>query len=176
MFSGSDGVGDDTHSFAYDGHRVKKWNGAQIDYGEAWSTGDIIGTLIDFKSKEVMFWRNSKFLGVAFNGIPTGENCAYFPAISMEKGQRVTFNFGLSPISLRQNILCLSLNEPDCLINNYDSVASFLMSMLRDYTMQYRDPKHIRLSSDEKVMIGSLILEYLEPMLDDSYLLEIQFV
>ena len=50
------------------------------------------------------------------------------------------------------------------------------MSSLRDYIMQYRDPKHNKLTEDEKLMIGSMIFEYLAPLLDDSYLLEIQFV
>ena len=51
--------------------------------------GDVIGTLINFKSREIMFWRNNSFLGVAFTDIDIGQNRAYFPAISMQKGQRV---------------------------------------------------------------------------------------
>jgi Kip1 ubiquitination-promoting complex protein 1 len=40
-------------SFAYDGYRIKKWNKDNLAYGEAWSVGDIIGTLIDFDRKVV---------------------------------------------------------------------------------------------------------------------------
>ena len=28
--------------------------------------GDIIGTMIDMDKGEIMFWRNNKFLGIAF--------------------------------------------------------------------------------------------------------------
>ena len=52
-------------------------------YGEAWSVGDIIGTLIDFERKVIQFWRNNKSLGRAFININTGPNCVYFPAISI---------------------------------------------------------------------------------------------
>ena len=64
------------------------------NYGEAWSVGDIIGTLIDFETKEIKFYRNEKCMGVAFRNIKVGPNMAYMPAISMEGGMRVSFNFG----------------------------------------------------------------------------------
>ena len=47
----SRGVGDDDTSYAYDGKRMKKWNKDDLTYGESWSIGDIIGTLIDFDKK-----------------------------------------------------------------------------------------------------------------------------
>ena len=46
-----DGVGDDQHSWAYDGCRQQKWNGeAPEDYGAAWSAGDVVGCLLDLES------------------------------------------------------------------------------------------------------------------------------
>ena len=100
-FSRTDGVGDDRTSFAYDGHRVKKWNCGSTTYGEQWVAGDIIGTLLDLTAREISFWRNNKFLGVAFTEVPVGHNVAYFPAASLEKDQRILFNFGLRPFNLR---------------------------------------------------------------------------
>lgn len=93
-FTHDRGVGDDPTSYAYDGFRLKKWNHEESSYGEGWAAGDIIGTLIDFDSKEITFYRNDKCLGVAFKRIKTGPNMAYFPAISLAGGQRVVFNFG----------------------------------------------------------------------------------
>lgn len=81
-------------SYAYDGHRVKKWNQESLAYGEAWSVGDIIGTLIDFDRKVIKYWRNGKSLGSAFTEITTGSNVVYFPALSLQRGQRAVFNFG----------------------------------------------------------------------------------
>ena len=83
QFNSQRGVGDDITSYAYDGYRIKKWNRDNLAYGEAWSVGDIIGTLIDFDKKVIMFWRNLKPLGRAFTNIKTGPNCVYFPAISI---------------------------------------------------------------------------------------------
>ena len=46
-----DGVGDDNHSWAYDGCRQQKWNGeVPEDYGAAWSAGDVVGCLLDLDS------------------------------------------------------------------------------------------------------------------------------
>jgi len=59
-------VGDDVTSYAYDGCRIKKWNKENLDYGEAWSVGDIIGSLIDFDRKVIRYFRNHKPLGIAF--------------------------------------------------------------------------------------------------------------
>lgn len=98
-FDAHNGVGDDRLSYAFDGNRIKKWNGVSEPYGEQWSTGDIIGTLIDITNREISFWRNKKFLGVAFKNIETGQNRAYFPGVSFEKGMRVHFNFGQLPFN-----------------------------------------------------------------------------
>ena len=57
-FNSQRGVGDDTTSYAYDGYRIKKWNRDNLSFGEAWSVGDIISTLIDFDLKQISFWRN----------------------------------------------------------------------------------------------------------------------
>ena len=85
-FNSQRGVGDDPTSYAFDGFRIKKWNKDSLAYGEAWSAGDIIGTVIDFDKKSVFFWRNSKPLGRAFMEIKTGPNCVYFPAVSLQRG------------------------------------------------------------------------------------------
>ena len=82
-FTADSGVGDDETSYAYDGLRVRKWNKGYESYGESWCAGDVIGTLIDFDKREISFWRNEKFLGVAFQKIKVGPNMAYFPAISL---------------------------------------------------------------------------------------------
>lgn len=71
-FTLHNGVGDCPLSYSYDGYRVKKWNRENLAYGEAWSIGDIIGTLIDFDEKRISFWRNNKELGTAFTNIRVG--------------------------------------------------------------------------------------------------------
>jgi len=91
------GVGDDKTSYAFDGFRIAAWNQGQQVYGEGWRPGDVIGTLLDLERREVTFWRNHKTLGVAFRDIKIGPNMAYFPAISMQSGERAQFNFGQRP-------------------------------------------------------------------------------
>lgn len=97
QFRLSDGVGDDPTSYAFDGERRCKWNQQKTPWGENWVMGDVIGTMLDLESGEISFWRNHKFMGIAFKNVPMGPNLAYFPAISMSRGERVIFNFGLRP-------------------------------------------------------------------------------
>jgi hypothetical protein len=40
-------------------------------YGEAWSSGDIIGSCIDLDRGEISFFRNGVSLGVAFRNVRT---------------------------------------------------------------------------------------------------------
>lgn len=85
-FTHDRGVGDDDTSYAYDGYRIKKWNQDSVTYGEGWAAGDIIGSLIDFDTREITFYRNDKSMGVAFKRIKIGPNMAYFPSISLAGG------------------------------------------------------------------------------------------
>ena len=65
-----DGVGDDEHSWAYDGCRQQKWNGEiPEDYGAAWTTGDVVGCLLDLDEGggAVSFTLNGQSLSSAFN-------------------------------------------------------------------------------------------------------------
>ena len=54
-------------SFAYDGHRVRKWNVACHPYGQAWVAGDVITCTIDLTSNPeggtVSYHRNGMPLG-----------------------------------------------------------------------------------------------------------------
>ena len=64
-----DGVGDDEHSWAYDGCRQQKWNGeSPVDYGAAWAAGDVVGCLLDLDEGRgtVAFTLNGKGLSSAF--------------------------------------------------------------------------------------------------------------
>ena len=82
-FSRTNGVGDSPNSYAYDGYRVEKWNVDHSNFGKRWAVGDVIGTLINLNTREILYWRNHDFLGVAFSGVEVGPNHAYFPAVSL---------------------------------------------------------------------------------------------
>lgn len=132
-FMQENGVGDDETSYAYDGFRVKKWNKSSSPFGEAWSAGDIIGSMIDLERREISFWRNERYLGVAFQGISVGPNMAYFPAISLSGGERAVFNFGKKPFKVKQTLNSCAIQEPDCFIHNYYSTAVYIIETLKRY-------------------------------------------
>ena len=88
-FTAEEGVGDAPDSYAYDGKRVKKWHVRPQAYGDAWATGDMIGSCIDLDSGEISFYRNGRPLGVAFKGIKTiSAGLAYFPSVSLSHAEK----------------------------------------------------------------------------------------
>lgn len=99
-------MGDFPDSYAYDGKRIKRWSVSAAAYGQAWAAGDILGSCIDLEAGTVSYYRNGAPLGVAFTGlrrladpeapVPWG---AYFPAASLSRAERATFNFGALPFA-----------------------------------------------------------------------------
>ncbi|XP_029185488.2 E3 ubiquitin-protein ligase RNF123-like [Acropora millepora] len=96
-FTNEEGVGDTPDSFAYDGHRVRKWNVMTGKYGEEWMAGDVIGCCIDLDEGTISYSRNGLYLGVAFDNVQFGPGQAYFPAASLSYGESCQMNFGAAP-------------------------------------------------------------------------------
>lgn len=112
-----EGVGDDLHSWAYDGNRRLIWHQAQTQWGADWKigrrsvvdvdvvfgcfiiivtvAGDVIGCAIDVDKRVMSFSRNGSFeapMGVAFVGFEFSRGL--YPCASLSSGESVTFNFG----------------------------------------------------------------------------------
>ncbi|CAK1591086.1 unnamed protein product [Parnassius mnemosyne] len=96
-FSMDTGVGDTTHSYAYDGGRVRRWNVATSPYGHAWLPGDVISTCLDLDKGTLEFYRNGESMGIAFDSVVHGTGLAYFPAVSLAMQEHLYANFGHVP-------------------------------------------------------------------------------
>ncbi|XP_045762543.1 E3 ubiquitin-protein ligase RNF123-like isoform X1 [Maniola jurtina] len=97
QFSMDTGVGDTAHSYAYDGGRVRRWNVATSPYGQAWLSGDVIGSCIDLDKGTLEYYRNGLSLGMAFTKVAKGSGLAYFPAVSLAMQEHLYANFGHLP-------------------------------------------------------------------------------
>lgn len=90
------GVGDDEHSYGYDGHRVKKWHGRNDNrrqtYGSCWAVGDTLTCAIDLDKQQIRYYQNGQDLGVAFEDVATDK--AWYPTVSLSTGQECKFRFG----------------------------------------------------------------------------------
>lgn len=86
------GVGDHSHSWAYDGYRKLKWNYNSEEYGNKWNIGDIIGCFIDMNALTITYYLNGISLGVAYTDINIIDGVV--PAISCSYDQSCKLNFG----------------------------------------------------------------------------------
>ncbi|CAF0956727.1 unnamed protein product [Rotaria sordida] len=96
------GIGDDQYSIAYDGCRNLIWFGAKsIPHNNpAWKPGDIVGCLIDFDRREVIFSLNGRSLDPLrklFSSTSAPITDGYFAAASFMSYQHCRFNFGSIP-------------------------------------------------------------------------------
>ncbi|CAF1570090.1 unnamed protein product, partial [Adineta ricciae] len=96
------GIGDDQYSIAYDGCRNLIWFGAKsiAHNNPPWKPGDILGCLIDFDRREVIFSLNGRALDPfrkVFSSSSTPIIDGFFAAASFMSYQHCRFNFGSSP-------------------------------------------------------------------------------
>lgn len=84
------------------------------------------------------------------------------------------FNFGQRPFNVRLNVSYLAINEPDCFINGYYNPGVQVMDFFRDFVIGFCHEQNGRISIDERLSVGCLLLEYLMPIMEDAYFLEAQ--
>jgi len=84
------GTGDDSHSWAYDGMRLKRWHQSPADYSrQRWNAGDIVGCMLDLDvpGGEMSFSLNGENLGVAFAGFYSADMGPLYPAASISASE-----------------------------------------------------------------------------------------
>jgi len=92
-----EGVGDDSHSIAYDGKRKLKWhNGRSQPFGNRWKAGDVVCCAANLDDGIVKFALNGKWSdrSTAFSSLIFHDGL--MPAASFSKGEKLCFNFGSS--------------------------------------------------------------------------------
>jgi hypothetical protein len=135
-FTTTNGVGDDRTSYALDGYRVCKWHEGKEAYGKLWDIGDIIGTAIDLETKTIEFFINGVSQGIAYTSIPTGENIAYFPALSFSADEKCCLNFGNSPFHYSYKGY-ESFDIPESTFNGSIEITAELLDLLKHYLLKY---------------------------------------
>jgi SPRY domain/Cullin binding len=136
--SSASGIGNDRVSWSYDGGREKKYHGDTEGerYGEGWSSGDVIGVLIDCDARTLSFYKNGNDLGQAFSSIDVGDGL--YPAASFDRRTKAQFNFGKSAFKfnlpevfpdVRPLHVKLSSSQGKGLVELFDKYKSVGLSM-----------------------------------------------
>ena len=86
--------------FSTDGCRQLMWHNAQSEnqreFDHCWKPGDYIGSMLDVKQKEIIFYHNGKPLK-SFRNVFEQVSTGFFAAASFMSFQQCQFNFGASP-------------------------------------------------------------------------------
>jgi len=102
---GGVGVGDDNHSWGFDGNRVCAWgNSTSKTYGKPWKHGDVLGCLADLDEKKIEFFLNGESMGEAFADVKVSGKMRI--AVTAQ-GQKLRVNLGndlkYSPLQKESN-------------------------------------------------------------------------
>jgi hypothetical protein len=92
-------VGDDSHSWAFDGWRILLWHELSADWGAKWTKNDVVGCAIDLDSRRMSFYLNGYGvevgMGLAFSDFDV--NGGLYPCASFNQKESIQFNFGSIP-------------------------------------------------------------------------------
>ena len=166
-FSRHGGVGDDSTSFGFDGYRKVKWNGEKKDFGKIWDIGDVLGVCIDMDSKFIEYFLNGESLGITFENIPKGENIAFFPAISLSRGESCIFNFGQIPFKYEYKSYN-SFDTPLSKINGIDVIISDLLKLWKINILPLLSSSKI--SQYQNLLLSSDIFDIVSQYITDPYI------
>ena len=93
-----EGVGDDSHSWAFDGWRMYLWHELSAEWGAKWSPGDVVGCAVDLDDRSMSFYLNGLGteidMGLAFTNMDFSGGL--YPCASFNRGEVIQFNFGSS--------------------------------------------------------------------------------
>ena len=78
------------------------------------------------------------------------------------------FNFGQISFHNRLDCIC-PINEPECLYQNFYGTAFNILDCLKKFVVEYFNYPKVAL--DDKLMIASLLWEYMIPLTHDEYVM-----
>ena len=166
-FSRHLGVGDDVTSYAFDGFRKAKWNKDRIPFGKIWDIGDVLGVCIDLDKKFIEYFLNGQSLGITFNNIPKGENIAFFPAISLSRGESCLFNFGQLPFKYEYKEY-KKFDTPMSKINKIDVNISNLLKLWKNNILPLLSSSKI--TQYQNLLLSSDIFNFISQYITDLYI------
>lgn len=167
------GIGNTEDSYGFDLKSLKKINNnIAIEYGKkSISQGDVIGVCISLNNKSsfIEYYLNGESLGKCFF-ISTGENKAYYPAVSLQGRTGVFLNFG----GIRHLVYEYDGFKPiDTPVSKYSKAKSVTKSLLDILKVNGNE---LLLSNEineiSKIQLFGDILEFLANIsFSDSYLI-----
>lgn len=118
-------LGKDSHGFGYGGTGKKSYGNQFIDYGEVYSKNDFICCYFDYVEGKILYSKNGKGLGVAFNIPENIRGATFFPAILLKGSScKIVFEiekFKYSPVY--PQYYGISRSNPQHIISSSSSAA-----------------------------------------------------
>ena len=167
QFGRQSGVGDDLTSYAYDGYRKMKWNKDKKEYGKVWDVGDIVGVCIDMDMGKIEYFLNGHSLGIAFDKVPKGPNVAFFPGITLTRGESCLLNFGQLPFKYEYKNY-RAFDAPLTKINGVNAIISDLLKLWKNNILPLLYTKKI--SEYQNLLLSYDIFSFISQYITDSFI------
>ncbi|GBG24024.1 E3 ubiquitin-protein ligase HERC2 [Hondaea fermentalgiana] len=97
-----DGVGDDGHSWSFDGYRQFAWHAKSKPWGRAWAKNQVVCVAVDLDKGDMWFGLDGDYengMGLMVSGLSEGRDYlrGLTPAVSLNRTEKLQFNFGQKP-------------------------------------------------------------------------------
>jgi len=130
--------GTEEGTYSYLGPEGKKFHNSYRgeNYGEQFTTGDIIGCGVHYNRQEIFFTKNGKHLGVAFKKVKREE---FFPVVSLHSlDESISANFGLKPFKFDLEGMISELKEKMMVeVKSLPIHVGDVNSIIRNYFLYY---------------------------------------
>jgi hypothetical protein len=125
-----------------------------------WDVGDVIGCCIDLDNKKLEYFLNGVSLGIAMEDIPTGENIAYFPALSFSQEEKAIYNFGQSPFKYSYPGY-EPFDIPESIFDGSVEITAELLDLLKHSLLKILKNEDLNVTPYHKISLTNKLFNFL---------------
>ncbi|KAI9206925.1 uncharacterized protein BJ171DRAFT_495170 [Polychytrium aggregatum] len=169
-------VGYESNAWGYHGDDGKLFSGQHPQgkpFGPTFTTGDVVGCIVNFYTKSLAFTKNGVFLGIAYRDIAKFMTHKLYPTVAMaSEGEVIEANFGKRPFkfdiqgyfeSERQHLFesIRTVPLPTCTPKSNLPAAKTYASVVANTPASSEPPSPQTLRTSATLDVGQLVAEYL---------------
>ncbi|XP_009068059.1 PREDICTED: ryanodine receptor 2, partial [Acanthisitta chloris] len=144
-------LGSDEEAFVFDGFKAQRWHQGNEHFGRSWSSGDVVGCMVDMNEHTMMFTLNGEILlddsgsELAFKDFELGDG--FLPVCSLGPSQVGRMNFGKDVSTLKYFTICgLQEGYEPFAVNTNRDITIWLSKRLPQFLPVPQNHEHIEVT------------------------------